>query len=214
MLDRSEIRRMIAEEVEAAREEAASRRPMRLTRDSLRRIVMEEAAAFKASAQRQDFDGMMITPKLSLVEALMGSDEGQPGMIYSTDDEGHNCAECGAMYEMPVAKCEQCGASMQEYVSRGMTNFGKTATIEERKRHGMKSKPVPHDPDAFKGMSRSKAKKAVDKMSRKPGPTFDNVVDAAEEWADEPEAAAAKLMRQAGMEPARGPSRKRSKNEG
>ena len=133
-------------------------------------------------------------------------------MIYSGSD--NNCEECGAMYEMPMAKCQHCGASMKEYVARGISNMGKLKGVYEakRKKKTMKSPPPQDDPNDLGGMTRDTAKSMVAKISRAPGPTFSNIVDTAKDWgAENPAAYAGTLMRSAGQEPTRGPKSKDKK---
>lgn len=211
MLTREELRHMILEEVASAQREISAGAPVRLTRERIRQIVLEEAASLRAPVRAHK--------RPSLVEALLGKpDEGATGMIYGSAD-GRTCEQCGAMYESPMAKCEQCGYSMAEYVSRGMSGIGKTRGIEEgkgrRKSRKSMSRPVPKDdPADLGGMSRETAMGMVDKISRKPGPTFTNIVDYARGWnAENPAAYAGTLMRSAGLEPSRGPKLKGKKKD-
>lgn len=206
MITRDEVRRMILSEVAQAREELNRGQKTSLTRERIREIVLEEAAAL-ASAGRNP-----TSRRPSLVEAILGAEDEAKGMIYGGD--GTSCAECGAMYEMPMAKCSHCGASMSEYVARGMSNMGKLGGVTEakRKKRSMTHPAPKDDPNDLGGMTRDTAKSAVAKISRAPGPTFSNIVDTAKDWgADSPEGYAASLMRSAGMEPTRGPKLKGKK---
>ena len=100
MITRSEIQSMILSEVASAKSEISNRVSMKLTRQDLRRIVLEEAAIIRRAR------GTSRRP--SLAEAIFGPDEGAQGMIYG----GSTCEACGAIYEAPVAKCPHCGADM------------------------------------------------------------------------------------------------------
>lgn len=207
MLTRDELRRMILSEVATARREIEAGAPVRLTRDRIRQIVLEEAAAIRLPRAKRH---------ISLVEAVLGdADEGVSGMIYGSS-EGSTCEQCGAMYESPMAKCSHCGSSMAEYVSRGMSGIGKMQGVEEgRGRRKSMSKPAPKDnPEDLGGMTRKVAKDMVDKIARKPGPTFTNIADFAKGWdAENPAAYAGTLMRSAGLEPSRGPKLKGKKKK-
>jgi hypothetical protein len=141
-------------------------------------------------------------------------DEAGPGIILSDprgNDEGSTCEQCGAMYEMRMAKCPHCGAKMDEYIGRGLSNMGKLSGVDEakRKRKSMTNPPPKDDLTDLGGMSRDTAKSMVAKIARAPGPTFSNIVDYAQDWgADNPAAYAGTLMRSAAMEPSRGPKLK------
>jgi hypothetical protein len=195
MITQREIRKMILEEVTQAKREVAARQPSRLTHARLREIILQEAAALRS--HREIHGGMTRAPKFGLVEAIMGSDkdldEAGPGIILSnpmggSSDEVGQCEQCGAMYESPIAKCAHCGAKL-EYVSRGMSGLGKMSNISERKK------------DRFSGISQGTAGSVVDRIERKPAPTFQNVLDAAKKRASEQGAAAAPLTRRAGSIP-------------
>jgi hypothetical protein len=206
MLTRQELKDMIHSEIAAARKELSEGAPVKLTREHIRRIVIEEATAMRRSS--------MAPKPLSLIEAFYGEADEAKGMIYGSS-EGRACEQCGAMYEMPIAKCQHCGASMAEYVSRGMSGIGKNSGVDEAKSGKRKSMrhPAPKDdPTDLGGMTPKTAKGMVNKISRAPGPTFSNIVDFAKGWdAENPAAYAGSLMRTAGMEPARGPRRKGKK---
>lgn len=191
MISRNVLREMILSEVAQAQGEVAARKPVRLSRERIREIVLEEAAAIRATRPTAYGDDMRITSKLSLVEALMGDmDEAGPGIILSDPkhngaSEGSMCEQCGSMYESPVAKCQQCGAKM-EYVARGLTGMGKTAGVQEAKKGGM-----PETPEA--------AKRLVARLAKDPGPTWGDVTQHAKGWgAENPEAYAATLLRMSG----------------
>jgi hypothetical protein len=137
MITQREIRKMILEEVAQANREVAARHPSKLTHARIREIILQEAAALRV--HRETHGGMTRTPKVGLVEAIMGSDadldEAGPGIILSNPtggsaDEVSQCEQCGAMYESPMAKCAHCGAKL-EYVSRGMSGLGKMSGISE-----------------------------------------------------------------------------------
>jgi len=189
MISRSVLREMILSEVTQAQSEVAARRPVKLSRERIREIVLEEAAAIRAARPTSYGSDMRITSKLSLVEALMDDmDEAGPGIILSDPRhdgtaEGNMCEQCGSMYETPVAKCQQCGAKL-EYVARGLTGMGKTAGVYEGKKKGGMPK-TPED-----------AKNLVDRLARDPGPTWGDVTQHAKSWgAENPEAYTATLLR-------------------
>ncbi len=207
MISRSVLREMILSEVAQAQNEVAARKPARLTRERIREIVLEEAAAIRSARPVSHGGDMMITSKLSLVEALMGDmDEAGPGIILSdpkTDKhvEGSMCEQCGSMYESPVAKCQQCGAKM-EYVARGLTGMGKTAGVYEAKKKG----GLPKTPEA--------AKRMVDRLAKDPGPTWGDVTQYAKGWgAENPEAYAATLLRMSGGIPGKNKKKHKTLSE-
>jgi hypothetical protein len=194
MITRDDIKKMILSEVAQARKEISSAPKTRLTRERIHEIVLEEASALLNHGQAQT------TQRFSLAEAILGSEDEATGMIYSGRD--NTCEGCGAMYEMPMAKCQHCGASMKEYVARGISNMGKLKGVYEakRKKKTMKS-PMP-DVD-LSGMSRDTAKSMVAKISRAPGPTFSNIMDTAKDLgAENPVAYAGTLMRSASQKTA------------
>ena len=213
MLTRSEIREMILSEAAEARRELEQMGAVKLTRERLQRIVMEEVAAHRSSTATSPRRAM------SLVEAVLGDDldEAGPGLILSDpSDAGTHCERCGSHYESPVARCPHCGAPMAEYVARGLSTVGKGSGVDEakRKRRSMTNPPPKDDPSDLGGMSRDTARSMVAKIARAPGPTFSNIADYAKDWgAENPAAYAGTLMRSAGMEPARGPKQKGKKKK-
>jgi hypothetical protein len=211
MLTRDEIHAMILEEIVSAKREISTRSEGALTRDRLRQMVVEEATKLA----REGRIGAQRRTRLSLIEAMNGGlDEAGPGIILSdprTSRDENVCEQCGGMYEMPMAKCPHCGATMDEYIGRGLSSMGKLSGVDEakRKRKSMTNPPPKDDPSDLGGMSRDTAKSMVAKIARAPGPTFSNITDYAKDWgAENPAAYAGTLMRSAAMEPARGPKLK------
>jgi hypothetical protein len=70
---------MVIEEVASAKREVAARKSGTLSRERLREIILEEVAHHKRSRPLQESHDMSITPKLSLVRALLGEADDKGG---------------------------------------------------------------------------------------------------------------------------------------
>ncbi len=106
-------------------------------------------------------------------------------MLFSASSQ--TCPHCGGRVD-DSGECEKCGAFVQEYVSRGLSNMGRLEPVTEKVK-GKGGFPK----------TQAAAKKMVDKLARDPGPTWGDVTQYAQSWgAENPDAYAAVLMRIAG----------------
>ena len=106
-------------------------------------------------------------------------------MLFSAGSQA--CPHCGGSVD-DSGECEKCGAFVQEYASRGLSNMGRVDRVTE-KAGGKGGFPK----------TQSAAKKMVAKLAKDPGPTWGDVTQYAQSWgAENPDAYAAVLMRIAG----------------
>jgi len=119
----------------------------------------------------------------SVIRGLLA--EAEKGMLYSSPE----CPDCGGRIGSD-GSCEKCGARMEEYVARGLSNMGRVDRVTERE-GGKGGLPK----------TRAAAKKMVAKLAKDPGPTWGDVTQYAKGWgAENPDAYASVLLRMAGGE--------------
>jgi len=87
-LAKSDITRMVMEEVASAKREVAARRSGSLSRERLREIILEEVAAHSKARSLLESRDMQVTPKLSLVRALLGEADDKGGVGFSDGGPG------------------------------------------------------------------------------------------------------------------------------
>ena len=92
---RSQIRKLIAEEVQNVRSEIAAERTGKMSRRALRSIIMEEAARARGLIPMSETRDVVRTPKYSLVRALLGEAD-EKAKLPSFSQDGKDKVKVGA----------------------------------------------------------------------------------------------------------------------